>query len=413
MQRGTIIKHHGSWALRYYDTEVQNGVRVGKKVFKKLVPISPKYPSKRSVELLAWKILEPVNTQRIQPESSMPVSDFIENIYLPSVKETLRPSTHKDYKRDCYECHIKSRLNGLRLRDFRTVIGQKLIQDIAKSNPLIGHKTLVRLKSFLSGAFRHAKAKGILDEQNPMRDVTLPENVPRRKFQGDTHTVPEIIKMMEYLSASPVAFACVATAAFTGLRLAELRGLQWGDFAGQSLKVSRTVWRTQERKTKNESSEASVPVLPQLGFILQNYRYHLEGLPEEGNLGKTVKENDWMFAGEKRATSLNLANLVRRVINPLLTRCTVCGKGEHDAKEHAFQLDESIPKFKGWHSFRRSLASNLSTLGIKPKVVQAILRHGDIGTTLSYYMETPEADSRDALDQLAKLIKQPACESSA
>src|SRR5271155_5649498 len=125
MQHGTILKHHGSWALRYYDTEIQNGIRVRKKVFKKLVPIGPEYPSKRSVEPLAYKILEPVNAQRLQPESSMAVSNFIENIYLPSVKETLRPSTYKDYKKDCYECHIKSRLNGLRLRDFRTVTGQK------------------------------------------------------------------------------------------------------------------------------------------------------------------------------------------------------------------------------------------------------------------------------------------------
>ena len=333
MQRGTIIKHHGSWALRYYDTEIHNGVRIRKKVFKKLVPVSPDYPSKRSVEKLAWKVLEPVNAGRLQPESSMLLSDFIENIYLPSVKETLRPSTYKDYKHDCYEKHFKSRVRGIRLRDFRTVTGQRLIQDIARANPLVGHKTLLRLKSFLSGTFRHAKAEGILDEQNPMRDVTLPKNVPRRKFQGDTYTVPEIIKMMEYLSASPVAFACVATAAFTGLRLAELRGLQWGDFTGQSLKVSRTMWRTQEGRTKNESSEASVPVLPQLGFILQNYRHHLEGLPEEGNLGKTVKETDWMFAGEKRGTSLNLANLVRRVISPLLTRCAICHKQKQDAKE--------------------------------------------------------------------------------
>ena len=407
MQHGTILKHHGSWALRYYDTEIQNGIRVRKKVFKKLVPIGPEYPSKRSVEPLAYKILEPVNAQRLQPESSMPVSAFIENIYLPSVKETLRPSTYKDYKKDCYECHIKSRLNGLRLRDFRTVTGQKLLQDIAKSNPLIGHKTLLRLKSFLSGAFRHAKAEGILDEQNPMRDVTLPKNVPRRKFQGETYTVPEIIKMMEHLSVSPVAFACVGTAAFTGLRLAELRGLQWGDFTGQSLKVSRTVWRTQEGKTKNESSEASVPVLPQLGFILQNYRHHLEGLPEEGNLGKVVKETDWMFAGEKRGTPLNLANLARRVIIPLLTQCSICRKPkhQHDKEEHAFLLNESIPRFKGWHSFRRSLASNLYGLGIRPKIIQAILRHSDLVTTMTFYVETQESESREALDELAKLIK--------
>jgi integrase len=407
MQRGTILKHHGSWALRYYDTEIKNGSRVRKKVFKKLVPVSAEYPNKSSVKLLTWKILEPVNGQRLQPESSMPLTDFIENNYLPSVKETIRASTYKDYKRDCYECHIKSRVQGLRLRDFRTVTGQKLIADIARANPVMGHKTLLRIKSFLSGAFRHARAEGITDEQNPMRDVTLPKNVPRRKFQGDTYTVPEIIKMMEYLYVYPVAFACVATAAFTGLRLAELRGLQWGDFDGKSLKVSQTVWHTQEGKPKNESSEASVPVLPQLGFILQNHRRHLEGLPAEVNLGRTVKERDWIFAGEKRGTSLNLANLVRRVINPLLTRCSVCHKQkrEHAQEEHAFQLDESIPKFKGWHSFRRSLASNLYTLGIKPKVIQAILRHSDIGTTLSYYVETPEAESRDALDQLARLIK--------
>jgi len=38
-------------------------------------------------------------------------------------------------------------------------------------------------------------------------------------------------------------------------------------------------------------------------------------------------------------------------------------------------------------------------------VIQAILRHSDISTTLSFYVETPEAESREALDKLMGLMK--------
>jgi integrase len=56
-------------------------------------------------------------------------------------------------------------------------------------------------------------------------------------------------------------------------------------------------------------------------------------------------------------------------------------------------------------AFRRSLSSNLYTLGVKPKVIQAILRHSDMATTRGFYIETPESESRDALDKLMGLVK--------
>ena len=95
------------------------------------------------------------------------------------------------------------------------------------------------------------------------------------------------------------------------------------------------------------------------------------------------------------------------MIIPLLTQCSICRKPkhQHDKEEHAFLLNESIPRFKGWHSFRRSLASNLYGLGIRPKIIQAILRHSDLVTTMTFYVETQESESREALDELAKLIK--------
>lgn len=413
MQKGTITKHGRHWMLRYWEYQIRNGIRVRVNAHKKLAPIGPAYPDKRSVEPLAWKHLEPINTRLQTPESSTPITEFIENTYLPMAKQFLRPSTYKNYKIDEYERHFKHRLGSLRLRDFRTAHGQRLISAIARENPELGHKTLLRLKSFLSGVFKHARTEGFIDDENPMRDVTLPRSVRRAKFKGDTYTAQEITSLMLNVYSSDysgrVAFAAVATVAFTGLRLAELRGLQWRDYSGDKLSVERTVWRTKEGLPKTESSENTVPVLPVLKSILESYRLHLEGLPEEGHLGKELKPTDWMFAGERRSTSMNLPNLVQRVIIPLLTRCSVCHLPKHlhgdQDRDHAFALDESIPKWKGWHCFRRSLASNLYTLGVKPKVIQAILRHSDIATTLGFYVETPEEESREALDKLMGLMK--------
>jgi integrase len=412
MQTGTITKHGRHWVLRFWEYQIRNGVRVRVNAHKKLAPIGPAYPDKKSVEGLAWKELEPINTRLQTPESATPITEFIETIYLPMVKQFLRPSTYKNYKTDEYERHFKHRMGSLRLRDFRAAHGQRLISAIAKEHPELGHKTLMRLKSFLSGVFRHARVEGYLDGENPMRDVSLPKSVRRVKFRGDIYTMPEIVALLSNVYwpdyHGRVAFAVVATAAFTGLRLAELRGLQWRDLLGDRLSVERTVWRTKQELPKTESSENTVPVLPILKSFLENYRQYLEGPVEDGSLDKTLNPTDWMFAGERRGTSMNLPNLVRRTIVPLLTRCAVCHNPKHfheeQDKNHEFKLDESIPKWKGWHCFRRSLASNLYALGVAPKVIQAILRHSDIATTLSFYVETPESESRAALDKLTALM---------
>jgi integrase len=131
----------------------------------------------------------------------------------------------------------------------------------------------------------------------------------------------------------------------TGLRLAELRGLRWEDFDGKSLKTSRTVWRTRIGETKTPESEGSVPVLPVLQRVLNDYKIKIGG-----------KDGEWIFKGEKRGTSLNLANLVRRSITPMLTRCAVCNqmKAKHKV-EHEFVLNTKIPQWRGWHSFRRGI----------------------------------------------------------
>jgi integrase len=382
MQRGHIFKSSGSWFLKYYDAQLTNGVRVSKRACKRLAPVNEVYRTKSDVRTLADKILNPINTGAVAPESSMLVVDFIDTVFLPHVKREMRPSTYKNYRKDLFEKHIKSRLGDIRLRDFRTVHGQRLLRAIPA-----GRTTMLRAKAMLSSAFKHARREGILDSENPMRDTSV---VGRpAKFKGPVYSLNEI----ESLLIAPhgddgTARIVIATAALTGLRLSELRALRWCDFDGESIRVARSVWRTHIGPPKTEDSEASVPVLPLLQKVLEKYR-------------DDAKDDAYVFAGERRGAPLNLANLAARVIKPALQTCAKCQKArsEHKKESHAFEWDK-VQRWKGWHAFRRGLASNLYSLGVQPKVIQAILRHSDIGTTLSYYVQTPDEESRDALQQI-------------
>ena len=95
----------------------------------------------------------------------------------------------------------------------------------------------------------------------------------------------------------------------------------------------------------------------------------------------------WIFPNTIRG-ALDLDNLADRIIKPVLR-----GNG---------------PQWKGWHAYRRGLATNLKRLGIADTVIQAILRHTDVGTTQRFYIKTVRDDVRDAMKQLKRKIHRAA-----
>ena len=67
-----------------------------------------------------------------------------------------------------------------------------------------------------------------------------------------------------------------------------------------------------------------------------------------------------------------------------------------------------LPRTKGWHAYRRGLATNLHELGVPDKVIQAILRHEDVSTTQRSYIKTVPQVVTDAMNQLAAKIARAA-----
>ena len=239
-QRGYVFHKGKSWFLRYCDDVMQpDGTIRRKQVCKKLkVEYGGDYRTQKSVQPFVAEILTPLNGGLLNPQSTMLVTEFVERIYLSEyVDRNLRAATKKQY-RDIWENHLKPRMGKLTLRGFRTVHGEQMLAQIAAQAKL-GRSSLRHCKAFLSGSFKQAKRLGILDGLNPIMDVSIPR-VPEAEEDTYAYNLPEIKAMLAVLE-EPTR-TVVLTAALTGLRKSELRGLTWDSFNGKELTVTQSVW---------------------------------------------------------------------------------------------------------------------------------------------------------------------------
>ncbi len=130
-QQGYIYKKSGWWYVRYYDNVMQGDGSIKRvQLNHRVAPVCDQYRSKGSVAELVEEFLRPLNNGYYGPQSTMTLELFVEQVYLPHVATQKRPSTHRGYKNLWKDC-LKPRCGGIRLRDFRTCHGEKLLAEIA------------------------------------------------------------------------------------------------------------------------------------------------------------------------------------------------------------------------------------------------------------------------------------------
>src|SRR5258708_7126605 len=61
-------------------------------------------------------------------------------------------------------------------------------------------------------------------------------------------------------------------------------------------------------------------------------------------------------------------------------------------------------EWKGWHAFRRGLASTLFELGCDDLTVQRILRHSKVSVTRAHYIRVRDPKIEDAMTRLADAL---------
>jgi len=65
-----------------------------------------------------------------------------------------------------------------------------------------------------------------------------------------------------------------------------------------------------------------------------------------------------------------------------------------------------LPEWRGWHAFRRGLATNVNRLGVDDSVIQRILRHSHVAVTQAYYIKTASEDAKAAMQKLETALNE-------
>lgn len=187
----------------------------------------------------------------------------------------------------------------------------------------------------------------------------------------------ELARLLEHSSGwlRPIVLA----SALTGMRVGEVRGLQWGDvdFARNEITVRRTISTHTELPGSTKSGkQRSVPLVPQLKGLL------LEMVTLEH------RETDWIFPGPDGRPR------PYRTINKAFAAAVKRAKLSPTPRK---------PRF---HDLRHTFASVLLHDGKDIVWVSKILGHANVQTTLSTYAHVIERNNRleDAATRLSEAL---------
>jgi len=368
-QNGSLYEHHGAWFVRYSQRISKQDGSTNLNRSTKHLGRSKDFHNISDVERSRASFMQTVNRDRLTTNSRITLTAFVEGAYLPWTKEERRASTSKGHH-EIWINHIREHVGDLHLREFRTVDASRMLREIARESDLT-KTTLQHIKSVLSTIFTYAKNEGAFDGANPVDGVLIPRHAkePSETHAYDLNQVLQILDRLPLLEKS-----LVATAALAGLRQGELRGLEWTDYTGAELVIKRSIWMSVVNLPKTRASRDSVPVIPALAEILDEYRKSM-GNPEAGVV---------FHSGDGRPICVD--KLGRRVIRRALE-------------------DIRLPRY-GWHAFRRGLASNLYELGAQDKVVQRILRHSKPHVTRERYIKVFDRTVLDAVEKVQARIEE-------
>jgi len=368
-QNGFLYEHHGAWYVRYRQRISKEDGSCNLNHLSKHLGRSKDFRNISDVELCRASFMQTVNRDRLSANSRMTLTAFVEGAYLPWTKEERRASTSKGHH-EIWINHIRDHVGKLHLREFRTVDASRMLHAIAKANDLTT-TTLQHIKSVLSTIFTYAKNEGAFDGANPVDGVLIPRHA---KEPGETHAY-DLGQVLQILDRLPLLEkSLVATAALAGLRQGELRGLEWTNYTGTELVIKRSIWMSVVNLPKTRASRDSVPVIPALAEILDEYRKSM-GNPEVGAV---------FHSGD------GLPICVDRVGRRVIRR----------------ELEAIRLPWYGWHAFRRGLASNLYEIGAQDKVVQRILRHSKPHVTRERYIKVFDRTVLEAVEKVQARIEE-------
>lgn len=372
MQHGSLttksrLEGPDVWQFRWSE-KGPNGKRIYRK---RVIGTIKELPNQDTARNAVASLITEVNWANLRSTSiTMTVAQLCSHF---EQRELARSNTWRSYStKMCYAVYLRRWIlpnwGKLEVRDVRTIEFESWLRRLP-----LAKGSCAKIRGVMSVLFNHACRYEFFDH-NPIR---LVRQGAKRKAAPNILTPDEIKTLIDGLAIRERTL--VLLAASTGLRQSELFGLKWRDinFSDRLIHVTRSIVCGVVGPCKTESSQKPVPVHPLLIETLlkwkeqQHYR----------------KPDDWVFASKRHRGRKPFWGqaILRKFILP-----------------RAQEL--GIQKRFGWHTFRHTYSTLLRSVGTEFKVMQELLRHSSMRSTLDVYTQAITPSKHAAQDAVMSLV---------
>jgi integrase len=325
----------------------------GKRLYhKKIVGTVEQYPDETAVRRAVVGLLSEINTdQRTLAQFTIAqLCDHFEQRELSKENTWRSHATKKIYKAYLTRW-VRPHWHKYELAEVRTIQVESWLRGLP-----LAKSSCAKIRNLMSVLFNHACRYELFD-RNPIYLVR--QSAKRRR--APTVLMPAEIKaLVDNLGIRERTLVLLAVS--TGLRQSELFGLKWGDieFGEGHMHVTRSIVYGVVGPCKTEASQKPVPIHPILSEALLQWR---KGV-------RYTRAEDWVFASRRyqgRRPYWGQA-ILRKYIRPVAQSV-------------------GIQKRFGWHTFRHTYSTLLRSVGTEFKVMQELLRHSTLRSTLDVYTQ--------------------------
>lgn len=355
MQRGSLAivsRKEGPavWQFRWSEKDLY-GLRVQRK---RVIGTVVRYPDEAAARTAMAIFLADLNSEKVRMGSrSITVAqlcDHFEQRELAKDNAWRSYSTKKTYKAYLTRW-VLPRWRRYELAEVRTIQVESWLRRLP-----LAKSSCAKVRNLISVLFNHACRHELFD-RNP---IYLVRQSAKRRTAPTILMPGEIKALLDGLRVRERTLVLLAVS--TGLRQSELFGLKWGDidFVQGTMNVTRSIVYGVVGPCKTESSQKPVPVHPLLADALSEWRKQCT----------YTKPDDWVFASRRyrgRRPYWGPA-ILRKYVRPVAQSV-------------------GIQKCIGWHTFRHTYSTLLRSVGTEFKVMQELLRHSSLRSTLDIYTQ--------------------------
>ena len=279
---------------------------------------------------------------------------------------------------DAERLHIAPALGDLPLGEVTPLKIQTFLYQL-QAEKRLSQRTISLNKSVLVQMYDYAMELGLVDS-NPARNAKLPRQ-SRKIDDGDSKVIPiaQREKLLKAAESDPILCPILTLLMLTGMRIGEALALQWKhvDFQNRTISIQQSLTRELEfdgeGRTKKTAAALGVTKTRCSRRVIQAPDLVLQRLRE------------WMRYLSKRKGGLEALVPEGFVFCSTRTMGMRTYSGFRASFRHFLERNGFGDQHLNLHRFRHTYASMLLEQEISPKVVQKLLGHRDVSTTLGVY----------------------------